>query len=251
VKFFLFFTFLFTVLQVTVGQDDQSFDFTYKLNRVYPAVSVTKLQFEEINNVSELNKYYKSSWIKDFVSMTIVTTHDGTQLKSLSPDDVFSQEQKQNVLSADQGSAISVIIEYYPDNTLKDNDSYVFDFDFSIDPARDAQFSGGDRSIEQYLQENAMQQLSSSSFRQYTLRAIQFSVDTNGYVVDAQVFDTEQYGVDKVDEADAIMLDAICNMPQWIPASYTDGQKVKQDFVLRVGDMTSCMSNFFNTRELR
>lgn len=243
--------FVVTVFQTSYGQEYDSYDFTYKVNRIYPSVSLTKSEFKKVKNISELNKYYKSSWVKEFVNMTVLTFHNGIQRKAASINDVLSAEQKQHVLSADQGSAISVIIEYYPDNTLKDNDSYIFDFNFTIDPATDAYFTDGDIAFEQYLDKHAMQQLSKSSFRQYTLRAIQFSVDTTGMVVDAHVFDAEPYGVDKVDDVDKIMLDAICNMPQWTPASYADGQKVKQDFVLRVGDMSSCISNFFNTRELR
>ena len=39
-------------------------------------------------------------------------------------------------------------------------------------------------------------------------------------------------------------------MPSWKPAAYANGMKVKQDFVLTVGDMTSCVVNLLNIRQL-
>ena len=39
-------------------------------------------------------------------------------------------------------------------------------------------------------------------------------------------------------------------MPNWAPAQYRDGTRVNQDFVLTVGDMTSCKMNLLNVRNL-
>lgn len=44
------------------------------------------------------------------------------------------------------------------------------------------------------------------------------------------------------------MAEAIRNMPSWKPAGYSNGISVKQDFVLTVGNMESCVVSLLNIR---
>ncbi|MFT4667667.1 MAG: hypothetical protein ACI9XB_004640 [Gammaproteobacteria bacterium] len=47
-----------------------------------------------------------------------------------------------------------------------------------------------------------------------------------------------------------LLLETIQNMPCWKPAEYANGLKVKQEFVLTVGNMESCVVNLLNIRSL-
>jgi len=86
-------------------------------------------------------------------------------------------------------------------------------------------------------------QLDPAVFEGYTLAAITFTVDKDGKVRDAQVAEsTEDEGTDQ------LLLDAICKMTDWAPATYASGLTTEQDFVWIIGNKQSCKMNFFNTR---
>jgi len=143
--------------------------------------------------------------------------------------------------TADAGTDISVKVLYLPENTLTHNDVKEISFTFEVNPEKEASYSGGEQQLQEYLKKNAMDKISDSVFKRYQLTAVKFTVTENGQIIDAHVAHTSN------DEAtDKVLLETICNMPNWQPAEYTDGTKVKQDFVLMVGDKESCVINLLS-----
>ena len=144
---------------------------------------------------------------------------------------------------ADVNEEIAVKVKYMPENTLSRNEAKEMGFKFSIDPENEASFPGGPEKLQQYLMEKVIEHIPADSFRQHQLAAVTFTVDEKGQIISPQLFWTSE-----VEKTDKLLLDAICNMPNWKPAAYADGTRVKQEFAFVVGDMNSCVINLLNMR---
>lgn len=234
---------MFAISNNTYSQDSLSFDLSYEVNRVYPSLSHTKSALSEANTIADLNKYYKPEWVREFITIDISTSHNGEIMHAVSQNDTLTHEQKLNIKKADVNSEVLVYIKYIPENTLVDNDAKELDFSFFIDPDQEAQFATGQQQLKRYIEDNAMSKVSEESFNIHHLTAVKFTISEEGQVVDAYVFESSED-----EEVDAILLEAICNMPKWTPAEYKNGLTVKQDFVLTIGDHRSCVINLLNVR---
>ena len=227
------------------AQDDISFDFSYEVNKVLPPISITRDQLNASKSLIDLNSYYKASWIRTYQSVEITTIHQGNIMKALSESDVLSQEQKKLMDMVDVGSDIAVKVKYLPENSLVHNEMKEMNFTFTIDPEKEATYVGGEKQLAQYLSNKGIDKISSATIKQHNLAAVKFSINKEGQVIEAHIAETS-----KDEQVDQLLLETVCNMPDWEPATYADGSKTKQDFVLTVGDHRSCVINLLNIRRL-
>ncbi len=218
------------------------YEFEFKVDRVYPAVAITKDQLAEAKSIVDINMYFKPSWIKEYLSMDMYTKHEGKQRKAISKNDILSKEQKANLQSIDEGSEVYVEIHYIPENNLKQNPPKKIDFVFTIDPEQDAAFAAGEKELLNYLKKTAIDKIPANTIKQYGMTAVKFTVDQTGHIYDVNLF----WSSDD-ENVDNLLIETICNMPNWIPAQYANGTKVEQEFVLSVGDPSSCVANMLNT----
>jgi len=226
------------------SQDGLDFELNYEINRTYPSHSITKEKLNEAHTLIDLNRYYKSSWVKEYISVEVLASRRGKIKKVVSKNDTLSQSQKDLINTADVGTDISVNVRYMPHNTLKHNDIKATNFTFTVEPESEAKYIGGAQQLKQYLKENAMDKIPDAIFRVHHLTAVKFTIDEVGQVVDAHVFESS-----KDEKTDELLLETICNMPSWKPAEYANGTKVKQEFVFTTGDHRSCVINLLNTRK--
>ncbi len=226
-----------------VSQNSISNELRYEVHRIYPYISITKEKLNDARSLIDLDPEYKSSWIRAYISVEISASYNGSKRKAVSKNDILSQEQKDLMNMADVGTDISVKVQYIPENTLKHNDPKEISFTFTIDPESEAKYSGGQQQLNQYLKENVMDKIPAGSFKNYDLAAVKFTINEAGQIVDAHVFETS-----KDENIDALLLETIRNMPRWKPAEYAGGTKVKQEFVLTVGNMENCVMNLLNIR---
>ncbi len=226
------------------SQDSLPFDFEYEVHRVYPSPSITKEKLVAAHTLIDLNKHYKPAWVRSYISVELSTSQNGKIKKSVSENDTLSQAQKEDLKLADVNTIIGIKVNYIPENTLKQNDPKEFNFTFTVDPDREATYASGKQQLQKYLKDNAIDKISKSQFRQHHATALKFAINEDGQVVDAQVFESS-----KDEEVDTILLEAICNMPNWKPAEYANGLRVKQEFALTVGDHKSCVMNLLNIRK--
>jgi hypothetical protein len=229
------------------SQDDITFEPEYEVSRVYPYLSITKENLKEAHSLIDINTRFKSSWVRAYISVEILTTHKGNIRKALSKSDILSQEQKDNMNRADVNTDISVNIQYMPENTLTHNDIKEINFTFSVDPDSEATFHGGKQKLTQYLKEKAIDKIPDGSFKNYDLIAIKFTISEEGEIINAHVYGSE-YQTSPTEKIDQLLLETIRNMPCWKPAEYSNGTKVKQEFVFIVGNMENCMINLLNTQ---
>ena len=225
------------------SQDSSTHDLRYEVNRVYPYISITKDNLNKAHTLVDLNKHYKPSWVREYILVEILTNNKGRVSKAVSKTDTLSQQQKDIMNMADVGTRISVKVLYIPENTLTHNDIKEFDFTFTAEPQSDASYSGGKQQLNRYLKEIAIDKIPDASFTNYDIAAIKFTINKDGQIIDAYVFWSSE---DEI--IDELLLETICNMPTWAPAEYSNGIKVKQDFVLTVGNMENCMMYLLNIR---
>ena len=146
---------------------------------------------------------------------------------------------------ADRGSDIAVTVRYLPDNSLKNNAVKQYDFKVTVLPDKNARYAEGAEQLSQYLQKNSIENIDAASFTGYDLTAIKFTITEQGRITDIQVALPSKDA--KIDE---MLVKSISKMPNWKPAAFSTGLKVKQDFVLTVGNMENCMVNTLNIRPI-
>jgi hypothetical protein len=225
------------------SQENLTNELKFEVNRIYPYISITKEELTEANSLIDLNERYKPSWIRDYISVEVLTYYKGKIKKAVSKNDILSQEQKDNMNMADAGTDISVKVHYMPENNLKHNDVKELNFTFTVTPENEAKYPGGELQLKKYLKEKAIDKIPSSTFKNYDLAAIKFTIGEEGEIINAHVFETA-----KDEKIDELLLEAVRNMPCWNPAEYANGFKVKQDFVLTIGNMENCMIHLLNIR---
>jgi TonB family protein len=237
-----FLTFLF-LLFVPSGfsQVNSAGELEYGVYRTYPAICVTKEKLREAHTIMDLNPHYKSSWVRTYLEVEVVTIHNGRKRKATTNTDFLSEEQKANLTRADVGSEVYVNVHYIPENSLKHNDPKNFDFTFIVDPDKEAEYPGGKQQLNLSLKEKAIDKIPAGTFEGYAIAAVKFTINEEGKTTEAKVIWSSDD--DKVDE---LLLETIQNMSDWSPATYTDGTKVRQEFVFLVGNMENCMVHTLN-----
>lgn len=234
-------TFIFP--KFVAAQDINKSDLRFEVNRVYPYISITMEELKVARTLGDLNRHYKPSWVREYLSVEITTIQKGSIQSALSKSETLSQQQKALMKTADPGTEVSVNIQYIPENTLKQNDPKEIYFEFIVDPDAEATYYGGQDALNQYLKEKAINDIPNGSFVDYDLTAVKFTVNEDGEILNPHIFQTS-----KNKEIDSLLLETIRNMPCWKPATYANGKKVKQEFVLTVGSMENCVINLLNIR---
>ncbi|MFT6017492.1 MAG: hypothetical protein ACI9VN_000025 [Patescibacteria group bacterium] len=235
-----------------IGSSQSSFteEVSYEMNKTYPYISITEQKLKEIQTLTDLNSRYKPSWVREYISVEILANHEGQIRKVQNKSDTLNQQQKDLLTMADAGTDISVKVQYIPENTLKNNDPKEITFTVAVDPENEATYIGGAEQLKEYLKEKAIDKIPGGSFKDYDLAAVQFTVSEEGEITDVHLFDVSIYNSSIDENVNELLLETIQNMPCWKPAEYANGLKVKQEFVLTVGNMESCVVNLLNIRSL-
>ncbi len=214
-----------------------------EVNKVYEPLSLSKEAVQSAKELKDLNKIFKPSDVKQYISLEITTLEGGQIVQNKSKDGILSIDQKRQLINADDGSKIYVDLLYMPDNNLTHNDPKRFDFSFIVHPDYSANFPGGENALREYFDESVLSQLSDSTFTGYDLAAITFSIDEEGGISDPKIFWSSNQ--EKVDQ---LLLQAVCDMPKWSPARYANNTKTKESHALTVGNHQNCALNMLNLR---
>ncbi|MBK8699430.1 MAG: energy transducer TonB [Saprospiraceae bacterium] len=236
------------IVLLSIGCAFNSFaqnDLKFEINKVLPFNSIPENKLDKINTLTDLDKRYPSSWVREYFSVEISAYKNGTQTKASGISDVLNQDQKELIRLADRSRDIAVSVKYLPENSLKNNTVKQYDFKVTILPDKNAFYSEGEEQLLQYLQKNSIVNIKPGSFTGYDLTAIKFTITEKGDIADIQV--TMPSKDTKIDE---MLVTAISKMTGWKPAEFSNGLKVKQNFVLTIGNMENCMVNLLNIRPI-
>lgn len=238
----------------TLAQDILAGDIRFEVRKIDPPLSITQQQAEKAHRLADLNNeanaldlFFKPSWIRSYVSLEVIANQHNMQRRATGKNDILTAEQKDIILNADAGTPIAVHIQYFPENTLSHNDVRTLDFELNIKPLRDARYSGGQQKLEDYLAINAVHKIPGGSFLPTDYAAVLFTISESGKVIDARVFDSG-YQSNPNESANAILLEAVRQMPSWEPAEFCKGTVIKQNYVFVVGNLESCINNLISFR---
>ncbi len=220
-------------------------DLKFEINKVLPFISIQEDKLDKINTLTDLDKRYPTSWVKAYISVEISAYKNGIQTKASGNSDVLNQAQKDLIRLADRNNDIAVIVTYIPNDSLKNNPPKQYDFKVTIMPDNNAVYAEGAEQLIQYLQKNSIANIEAGSFTGYDLTAVKFTITEQGNITDIQVAIPSK---DK--KIDEMLVTAISKMPNWKPAAFSNGLKVKQNFVLTIGNMENCMVNLLNIRPI-
>jgi hypothetical protein len=236
------------IVLLSIGCAFKSFaqnDLKFEINKVLPFISIQENKLDKVNTLTDLNKRYSTSWVKEYISVEISAYKNGAQTKASGSSDVLNQEQKELIRLADRSNDIAVSVTYLPENSLKNNTVKQYDFKVTIMPEKNAVYSEGAKQLLQYLQKNSIVNIEAGGFTGYDLTAIKFTVTEQGHITDIQVAMPS-----KDIKIDEMLVAAISKMPSWKPAEFSNGVKAKQSFVLTIGNMENCMVNLLNIRPI-
>ena len=234
------------VVLLSIGCAFNSFaqnELKFEVNKVLPFISIQENKLAEINTLTDLDKRYPASWVKEYISVEISAYKSGIKTRASGTSDVLNQAQKELIRLADRSSDIAVSVTYLPENSLKVNTEKQYDFSVTIMPDKNATYGESAEQLIQYLQQNGIVKIEAGSFTGYDLTAIKFTITEQGQVADIQVAMPS-----KDPKIDEMLVAAISKMPTWTPAAFSNGLKVKQSFVLTIGNMENCMVNLLNIR---
>ena len=220
-------------------------DLKFEVNNVLPFISIQENKLAGIHTLTDLDKRYPTSWVKEYISVEVSAFKNGTITKATGISNVLNQAQKELIRLADRGSDIAVTVRYLPENSLKNNTVKQYDFMVTVMPNKNARYAEGAENLIQYLQKSSIEKIDAGVFTGYDMAAIKFTVTEKGNITDVQVALPSKDA--KIDE---MLVTSISKMPNWKPAEYANGLKVKQDFVLTVGNMENCLINTLNIRPI-
>lgn len=228
------------VLLLTVSAFSQDIGFslfgthTNPYSGPYSLITLDSLQ--SAKTLPDLYAHYRPSQVARYISVEISSACQGQISKAVSTDDALSPAQMGILKRAQKGCIIDVVVDYIPNNTLKDNPPRKMSFSLTMVPIIESKYPGGSQQLKAYLQEQIMDQIPTATAAEIPLATARFTINREGQVSDAHIFKTS--GTKTVD---TLVLEAICNMPKWSPAKNATGKIISQDFEFRMGtDLLRC-----------
>ncbi len=228
----------------SAGLTSQSIEpsLSFRVEKIYPSISYTKEELSKAQSISDINPYFKTSWIDRYKSVRISAWVDNQLMTKIGTGYDLTSDQKELFKKADLLKQISVSIEYIPNNNLTHNEPKIIDFKIDIDPSQNAEYAGGDDELYSYIKKNAIDHIPEGLIDGYKMAVISFVVDQDGRVTSPFIHWSSEDA-----QVDSILTKALCNMPLWSPARHENGVEISQEFALSIGDPKSCANNLLNT----
>lgn len=226
----------------SIKAQDTTDQLNFNLGVNHVALSIERDKVKNATSISDLNRHFKSEWVKEYYQVSFQCPVNGTMKTINTSSDKLNQELKDMILACDASKRLEINIEYLPNNELRHNDPKKLHYSILIRPDIEASFSTTSDNFNDFIIEHAIHKIDRNYFTDYRAAIISFTIDTAGDVINPIVFESS-----KNTAIDSILLNAICNMPKWTPASYNDGTKVSQNFALTIGSMDNCNNYRLNT----
>ena len=233
----------FCLLTFNSTAQDSEETVAFDVFKIHPPLSFSMEELSKVESILDLNPYFKSNWVRNYEEIEVHTIKNGEPIVSRSSAIALTSEQKEEILSADLVTSTIVKIKYLPENNLQNNTSKDFDFSYVIAPAKRASYPGGKEELRDFLIAEAINNDEFNNLGEQDIAAIKFKVDREGNIIDTEIFSSSNN-----EEVDRLLLNAICKMPKWSPASYDSGQNVEEEYALMVGNLKSCVMNMLHIR---
>jgi len=247
IRFIFILTFLFSspfifaqegdAIEKMIAEQDPT-EIACSFGRVADGYSISEFAIDTAETLQDLNPYFKSAWVKEYLKVEIITLQDGKKISAFSKSQKLTKDQKLGLINADDNSDIEVLISYLPDNNLVKNEPKKADFTLLKIPGNEAQFKGGLAAFRKYMESEAFDLINGPEAFGKEITAIRFTVNDSGQITEVEI--QESSNDFQIDE---ILKQAICSMPEWQPAEFKSGRNIDQTFVFTAGNLQSCKIN--------
>jgi TonB family protein len=194
----------------------------------YSLITLDSLQ--DAKTLTDIHARYRSSWVASYIAVEVASTCQGVVKKAAGKNDTLTPAQLDILKMADADCSIQVEVDYIPQNNLTYNPPRKMDFSLKMVPVFEAKFPGGDQALKKFIKENTIDKISKAKVGQIELAQISFTINEDGQVTNARLFKSSEE-----DMIDQLLLEAICNMPTWLPAKNSKGLKITQEFEFSIG----------------
>lgn len=193
--------------------------------------TVKKDHLNKVTKLDDIVSGYPTNWLTDYVSAEIQTKCNGKIKSAKGPNQILTAEQKNILSNADLNSALEIKVKYRVKNSATDKPAIrEMVFAVTVVPEVAAEYNGGRKEMNKYINENVIDKLSKNSTLDNFQGKVSFTVNENGETIEAKI--TTKSGDAEIDK---LLIDTINNMPKWKPAQNSNGKKVRQDFEFSVG----------------
>jgi len=218
----------------TVYSQEIGFD----LRDIY-AKSISQALLSEAETLVDLNPGFPASFIKteDYQAVEIKTTCGAVEKNESGSGHILTENQKEILSCADLGSTMTMVVNYNSKNVVtQKTELRTLTYALKVSPHRRASYAGGYDALRAYMRAQVLNNISTDLTEQVLgTGSVQFVVDEQG-----QIARPELTGSTGNMQLDLLIMQAIQAMPEWIPALDSEGQGVKQEFEMLVGNMLGC-----------
>jgi len=189
---------------------------------------------QKVALLSDLFESYPDLWIEEYTSTEVTVKHNGKVVKEIGKDIKLTAAQRQLCQSADLNSEIIIAVNYRERNTITNKlESGTMRRALIVVPELEAKLEAGDPS--QILLNIVKEKLKKAGAQKFEYANVKFTINAQGEVENIKMIDssTDQ-------KIDGLIIEAIRDMPKWIPASNKKSEKVKQNFEFSVGYYSNC-----------
>jgi len=191
---------------------------------------VTLDTLQEAKTLEDINKWFKASWVEDYIFVEVSSNCGDVVKKAVGKNDTLTIEQKELIKMANADCTVYVKVDYIPINNLSDNLPKKMNFSLKVNPIYEANYVDGNEKLKAFLKEKTVDKISKTTLEQIKIATAKFNINEAGEVVDAYIFKSSED-----DSIDQLMLDGINSMPQWNPAKNLEGKNIAQEFEFSLG----------------
>jgi TonB family protein len=193
--------------------------------------SVKKENLNKALLLKDVIEGYPDSWISEYISVEISGVVDNKPVKAIGENDTLTAKQIDLLHRAELGTDLTVTVLYKYRNAVTGKpEENRMNTTLTVIPDVEAVYEGGFRGVINYIKKKAGNKITDKLPKKFQPAIVRFTVSEEGKISDAYVYKSSgDYKTDK------LLLEAVNSMPEWKPAEYLNGKKVKQEFQLSFG----------------
>jgi len=189
--------------------------------------AITEQKINNAQSIDHLIDNYPHNWIYGYNSVTVSANVNGKIIEKHGKDEKLTDDQKELMQNA---SSILLVVQYQRKNDAGEVQNRQMNVPLIVTPKTEAEYEGGYNQMITYLKENSLKEINAKNFNNLPQPTLSFIINKKGVAENVQLKATSG---DK--EIDQLLVEVIERMPKWKPAINDNGDNIKQEFVLNIG----------------
>ena len=193
--------------------------------------TITKSKLSKAKTLEDIVAHFPSNWIGEYVLVETYRITKKNEIKILGKDVTLNKKQRALFKAVNVGDDVLVRVIYKSKNSLNNRSTNETNILLTVVPEVSASFISDKNTLKEYLTKNSSKEIVEWQFKPMQNATAYFIVNEEGKVAEVNI--TKSTGVTSVD---ASIMELLYGMPRWSPAKNTEGEKIKQQFELVIGD---------------